>query len=321
MTVTRQMPSTHQTPSTPPTRVVLVDDHPLFRRGLAELLSEGGLFEVVADFDDGTDLLDALPTLAPELVIVDWQMPQLDGLTLMRHLKQRDATLKVVLLTASDDSRHLLDAIQQGADGYLMKDTDPERILERLQAVIDGKLGLEEETLLLLARRLQQDHRQREQHSQAQTHKQQHKQEQEQTEALPAVANPPAGHTLDGAAALDRPTTPDWPTAADWPKAPDWPTAPEWYEGLTERERDTLKWIGRGLSNKLIARELGISDSTVKVYVKNLLRKLNLHSRLELAAWVYAHPLTPASDASRALAEDATGAEQDTTRAKKESLQ
>jgi len=65
---------------------VLVDDHPLFRRGLAELLSEGGLFEVVADFDDGTDLLDALPTLAPELVIVDWQMPQLDGLTLMRHL-------------------------------------------------------------------------------------------------------------------------------------------------------------------------------------------------------------------------------------------
>jgi two-component system nitrate/nitrite response regulator NarL len=283
---------------------VLVDDHPLFRRGLAELLSEGGLFEVVADFDDGTDLLDALSTLAPELVIVDWQMPQLDGLTLMRHLKQRDATLKVVLLTASDDSRHLLDAIQQGADGYLMKDTDPERILERLQAVVDGKLGLEEETLLLLARRLQQDHRQREQHSQAQTHKQQHKQQQEreQTEAPPAAAKPPAGSTLDGAAALDR------------------PTAPEWYEGLTERERDTLKWIGRGLSNKLIARELGISDSTVKVYVKNLLRKLNLHSRLELAAWVYAHPLTPASDASRALAEDATGAEQDTTRAKKESL-
>ncbi|WP_347881947.1 response regulator transcription factor [Cobetia sp. 1AS1] len=314
MTVTRQMPSTHQTPSTPPTRVVLVDDHPLFRRGLAELLSEGGLFEVVADFDDGTDLLDALSTLAPELVIVDWQMPQLDGLTLMRHLKQRDATLKVVLLTASDDSRHLLDAIQQGADGYLMKDTDPERILERLQAVVDGKLGLEEETLLLLARRLQQDHRQREQHSQAQTNKQQHKQEQEQTEALPTVANPPAGSTLDGAAALDRPTTPDWHTA------PELPTAPEWYEGLTERERDTLKWIGRGLSNKLIARELGISDSTVKVYVKNLLRKLNLHSRLELAAWVYAHPLTPASDASRAPAEDATGAETDTNRAEKESL-
>ncbi|NVN55630.1 response regulator transcription factor [bacterium Scap17] len=141
MTVTRQMSSTHQTPSTPPTRVVLVDDHPLFRRGLAELFSEGGLFEVVADFDDGSDLLETLPTLAPELVIVDWQMPQLDGLTLMRHLKQHDATLKVVLLTASDDSRHLLDAIQQGADGYLMKDTDPERILERLQAVVDGNWG------------------------------------------------------------------------------------------------------------------------------------------------------------------------------------
>lgn len=306
MTVTRQSSSTHQMPSTPPTRVVLVDDHPLFRRGLAELLSEGGLFEVVADFDDGTDLLDALPTLSPELVIVDWQMPQLDGLTLMRHLKQRDAALKVVLLTASDDSRHLLDAIQQGADGYLMKDTDPERILERLQAVVDGKLGLEEETLLLLARRLQQDHRQREEHSPAYTHKQE--QERKQAEALPAAANVPAGSTPDGAPTLDRPTTTDWPATADW------------YEGLTERERDTLKWIGRGLSNKLIARELGISDSTVKVYVKNLLRKLNLHSRLELAAWVYAHPLTPASDGSRAPARDAESAKEAMTRAEKESL-
>jgi two-component system nitrate/nitrite response regulator NarL len=94
----------------------------------------------------------------------------------------------------------------------------------------------------------------------------------------------------------------------------------DWHRGLTERERDTLKWIGRGLSNKLIARELGISDSTVKVYVKNLLRKLDLHSRLELAAWVYAHPLTPASDASRAPAEDATSAKEAMTRAEKESL-
>ncbi|WP_373456553.1 response regulator [Cobetia sp. Dlab-2-U] len=313
------MPATTKTSSTSrtrPTRVVLVDDHPLFRRGLAELLSESGLFEVVADFDEGNDLLEALPTLAPELVIVDWQMPQLDGLTLMRHLKQRDAILKVVLLTASDDSRHLLDAIQQGADGYLMKDTDPERILERLQAVVDGKLGLEEETLLLLARRLQQDHRQRERHSHAPTHIHQQEQEQErkQAEALPAAANPLADSTHDGPLALDR------ATSVDRPRAVDRPTATDWYEGLTERERDTLKWIGRGLSNKLIARELGISDSTVKVYVKNLLRKLNLHSRLELAAWVYAHPLTPASDASREAAEEATDPAQGTTRAEQESL-
>ncbi|AOM01145.1 hypothetical protein BFX80_07310 [Cobetia marina] len=274
--------------------MVLVDDHPLFRRGLAELLSEGGLFEVVADFDDGAHLLERLPTLAPELVIVDWQMPQLDGLTLMRHLKQRDAALKVVLLTASDDSRHLLDAIQQGADGYLMKDTAPERILERLQAVIDGKLGLEEETLLLLARRLQQDHRQRSAREHA----------------------PPEGGVPTPSSAMPLIEATDAALADGMAEA----ETADWHRGLTERERDTLKWIGRGLSNKLIARELGISDSTVKVYVKNLLRKLDLHSRLELAAWVYAHPLTLARDASRAPAEDATSAKEAMTRAEKESL-
>ncbi|GED41147.1 response regulator [Cobetia marina] len=294
MTATRQTPSTHPTRQTLPTRVVLVDDHPLFRRGLAELLSEGGLFEVVADFDDGAHLLERLPALAPELVIVDWQMPQLDGLTLMRHLKQRDAALKVVLLTASDDSRHLLDAIQQGADGYLMKDTAPERILERLQAVIDGKLGLEEETLLLLARRLQQDHRQRSAREHA----------------------PPEGGVPTPGSAMPLIEAADAALADGMAEA----ETADWHRGLTERERDTLKWIGRGLSNKLIARELGISDSTVKVYVKNLLRKLDLHSRLELAAWVYAHPLTPARDASRAPAEDATSAKEAMTRAEKESL-
>ncbi|WP_176494110.1 response regulator transcription factor [Cobetia sp. 5-25-4-2] len=294
MTATRQTPSTHPTRQTLPTRVVLVDDHPLFRRGLAELLSEGGLFEVVADFDDGAHLLERLPALAPELVIVDWQMPQLDGLTLMRHLKQRDAALKVVLLTASDDSRHLLDAIQQGADGYLMKDTAPERILERLQAVIDGKLGLEEETLLLLARRLQQDHRQRSAREHA----------------------PPEGGVPTPSSAMPLIEATDAALADGMAEA----ETADWHRGLTERERDTLKWIGRGLSNKLIARELGISDSTVKVYVKNLLRKLDLHSRLELAAWVYAHPLTPARDASRAPAEDATSAKEAMTRAEKESL-
>ncbi|MEP4555877.1 response regulator [Cobetia amphilecti] len=282
------------------TRVVLVDDHPLFRRGLGELLNDAGRFEVVADFDDGTDLLEALATLAPELVVVDWQMPNIDGLTLMRHLKQRDASLKVVLLTASDDSRHLLDAIQQGADGYLLKDTDPERILERLQAVVDGKLGLEEETMLLLARRLQQDHRQRESHSSE--GKQTPAQQEDEARLTTSHDTDPAFSPDDLSASL--------PSGAASSEAGE----PAWHSGLTERERDTLKWIGRGLSNKLIARELGISDSTVKVYVKNLLRKLHLHSRLELAAWVYAHPLNVPSDASRQRAESTPSAPEESLR-------
>ncbi|WP_158773459.1 response regulator [Cobetia sp. L2A1] len=248
-------------------RVVLVDDHPLFRRGLGELLSEGGHFEIVAEFDSGLALLEVVTTLAPALIIVDWQMPEIDGITLMRRLKALDDNLKVVLLTASDDSDNLLNAIQQGADGYLLKDTNPDLILERLQAVIEGKLGLDEESILMLARRLQRDHR----------------------------ASIEASSTAEIRTSTTD-TRPDTPDDHGDAIAPSYRLAPpDGWEGLTERERDTLTWIGRGLSNKLIARELGISDSTVKVYVKNLLRKLNLHSRLELAAWVYAHPLAPDS--------------------------
>ncbi|KEA64182.1 Nitrate/nitrite response regulator protein [Marinobacterium lacunae] len=213
----------------PPARVVLVDDHPLFRRGVAELLTESGRFEVLAAFDSAAALLGDIETLKPDLALLDLHMPGGDGLSLLPQLKAMLPDLRVVMLTASDDSDHLLQAIQSGADGYLLKETDAELILQRLEGVLEGKVALDDEALILLTQRLRE----------------------------------PA------------------------------PSAPQQSEALNEitlRERQTLSLIAAGMSNKLIARELGISDSTVKVYVKALLRKLNLHSRLELAAWVHAHP-------------------------------
>ncbi|GGB85331.1 DNA-binding response regulator [Marinobacterium zhoushanense] len=217
-------------PADPVANVVLVDDHPLFRRGVADLLNESGRFRVLADFDCAAALLGELDQLQPDLALIDMHMPGEDGLSLLIQLKSRLPDLRVVMLTASDDSDHLLQAIQSGADGYLLKETDADLILQRLEGVLEGKVALDDEALLLLTQRLREP-----------------------------ASNPSPHHS----STLDE---------------------------ITLRERQTLALIASGMSNKLIARELGISDGTVKVYVKALLRKLNLHSRLELAAWVHAHP-------------------------------
>ncbi|MET3999239.1 response regulator transcription factor [Marinobacterium sp. MBR-109] len=225
--------------------VMLVDDHPLFRRGVAELLQDSDRFNVVAEFNSPQNVLEQVSRTPPDLILMDLHMPDSSGLELLQQIKQAQSAVKVVMLTASDDPVHLMDALRLGAEGYLLKDTEPARILERLEAILNGQLGLDDEMLLLLREGLRQ------QESSAET-------------GRTSVSGPPSGDE-------------------------------HWHEILTDRERQTLIWISRGLSNKLIAREMGISDSTVKVYVKSLLRKLNLHSRLELAAWVHAHPLPEAS--------------------------
>ena len=226
-------------------QVILVDDHPLFRRGVAELLQDSEQFNVVAEFNDPQNVLEHVIQTPPDLVLMDLHMPDSSGLELLQQIKQACSSVRVVMLTASDDPAHLMDALRLGAEGYLLKDTEPAQILERLEAILNGHMGLDDEMLLLLREGLRQ-------------------------QGSPPEPSEPPGFTG--------------------------PTADEgWHETLTDRERETLIWISRGLSNKLIAREMGISDSTVKVYVKSLLRKLHLHSRLELAAWVHNHPLPDAA--------------------------
>jgi len=219
--------------------VAVVDDHPLFRRGVVELLQDSGRFHVVAEFSGPEHLLEHVATSPPELILMDLNMPDGNGLELLQQIKQLSDRVQVVMLTASDDPVHLMETLRLGAEGYLLKDIEPALILDRLEAILNGHVGLDEEMLLLLREGLRRQ------------------------ETAPQPITSAVSQTEDTL----------------------------WYESLTDRERETLIWISRGLSNKLIAREMGISDSTVKVYVKSLLRKLNLHSRLELAAWVHTHPL------------------------------
>lgn len=204
-----------------PLKLLLVDDHALLRQGLAELLSAVPEFDILgtaASADEGLQLALADP---PDIVLLDWHLPGIQGSEALQRYKHALPQSLVIILTASDDQADLRQALASGADGYVLKHTEPEQLVTQLRGCHKGSLTLDP----LMLQGLHQA----------------------------PVAEAPDSNQV----------------------------------ALTDREQQTLLLIAEGLSNKLIARELGISDGTVKIHVKHLLTKLQLHSRLELAAWAH----------------------------------
>lgn len=201
-------------------RILLVDDHPLFRRGVAQLLATQRDFEVVGEAASGEEGVRLAQSLQPDLVLMDVNMRGQGGLQALRQIKEAALDVQVIMLTVSDAEQDLVSAVRSGADGYLLKDAEPEQMLEQLRQAARGEVVFTESLMRMLAEALREDS----------------------------------------------------PTPTD-------------DGSLTERERQILQLIATGMSNKHIARQLGISDGTVKVHVKNLLRKLNMRSRLEAAVW------------------------------------
>lgn len=214
-----------------PASVIVVDDHPLFRRGVVELLNSSKVFDVIKDFSSATALEKYLIDVTPDLLLLDLQMPDMSGLEALKQIKPLYKSIKIVILTASDDNELLLEAIRNGADGYLMKDSEPEEILSHLNRILQGQISMNNAVVDALAHTLRKS-----------------------AENEPAVQ-------------IEK----------------------DIINSMTEREQQTLRLIAQGMNNKLIARTMNISDGTVKVYVKNLFQKLNLNSRLELAAWVHSN--------------------------------
>lgn len=202
-------------------RILLIDDHPLFRKGVAQLLSARGEFEVVGEAASAEEGVALARRVNPDLVLLDLNMRGLNGLAALRLLREAGVAVQVVVLTVSDAEQDLIAAVRGGADGYLLKDSEPETLLEKLRLACRGQSVFDEQLTNVLVEALREE--------------------------SPALASQ--------------------------------------AQSLTERERQILRLIANGLSNKLIARELDISDGTVKVHVKNLLRKLGLRSRLEAAVW------------------------------------
>ncbi len=207
------------------TTVMLVDDHPLLRKGLRQLLAFETEFEVVAEAGSGAEALATAPELDPDLIILDLNMQGMDGLETLKRLRDEGVTSRIVMLTVSDSNEDVIKAIGLGADGYLLKDSDPDELLEQIKKAASGKMVLSDAVNAALA------------------------------------------------TAIRRP--------AEKPAAD--------INSLTNREYEILSLIAKGQSNKLIARELDISDGTVKVHVKHLLKKLNLRSRVEAAVWMVNH--------------------------------
>lgn len=137
-----------------PLRVILIDDHALFRMGLYELLERRGI-KVVAAVGDGVEGLRTAKSADYDLILLDIRMPQMDGLETLRRLREAGVTTPVIILTTSNDDKDVVEALRSGARGYLLKDMDPDELVAALYSIFDGKTVVASELAAVLARYVQ----------------------------------------------------------------------------------------------------------------------------------------------------------------------
>ncbi|WP_322750222.1 MULTISPECIES: response regulator transcription factor [unclassified Frankia] len=211
---------------TDPIRVLVVDDHALFRRGLQMVLEQEANIEVVGEAADGAEAVTMAVDMAPDIVLMDVRMPRRGGIDATSAIKQAVPSAKIVMLTISDEEADLYDAIKAGAMGYLLKEISIDEVATAIRAVHGG-----------------------------------------QSLISPSMAS----KLLTEFASMIK-------------KADDRPQLPT--PRLTDREMEVLRLVAKGLNNRDIAKQLFISENTVKNHIRNILEKLQLHSRME--AVVYA---------------------------------
>jgi two-component system nitrate/nitrite response regulator NarL len=200
--------------------ILLVDDHPLLRKGVSQLLALEDDLKVIGEAANGADAVVMAVELDPDLILLDLSMRGMDGIETLVAMRNADVSSHIVVFTVSDDRTDVISALKSGADGYLLKDVEPEVLVENIHQACSGKMVLSEQLTEILALSFRDD-----------------------------------------------------------PKKQD-------LNSLTRRELQILKSIAAGLSNKLIGRKLDIAESTVKVHVKHLLKKLGFRSRVEAAVWM-----------------------------------
>src|SRR5919198_2608182 len=205
-------------------RVLIVDDHALFRRGLQMVLRQEEDIDVVGEAGDGHEAVQKAQELMPDVVLMDVRMPGQSGIQATREIRDLLPHARVVMLTVSDEEADLYEAIKAGASGYLLKEIPTDEVPEAIRSVVAG-----------------------------------------QSRISPAMAS----KLLNEFATMTKRDE----RLAGVPR-------------LTERELEVLRLMARGLQNRDIARDLFISENTVKNHVRNILEKLHLHSRME--AVIYA---------------------------------
>jgi two-component system nitrate/nitrite response regulator NarL len=206
-----------------PIRVLLIDDHTLFRSGIKALLSRNPDFEVVGEASDGLEGVKRAKALGPDVILLDLHMPGTPGKETLKLLGEEVPQAKVLMLTVSEDAEDLLDTLRAGATGYLLKNINTETLLDSIRKAAEGDSVVSPQMTSKLVQGLK----------------------------APAKA-------------LAEPSEKD---------------------KLSPREREILAFLAKGASNKEIARDLDLAESTVKIHVQHILRKLNLSSRVQAAVY------------------------------------
>src|SRR5919197_319039 len=207
-------------------RVLVCDDHALFRRGLQMVLDQEPDLELVGEASDGVEAVEKAQELMPDVILMDVRMPKRSGIEAAGQIRDALPHVKILMLTISDEEADLYEAIKAGASGYLLKEVSIDEVAEAIRSVSSG-----------------------------------------QSRLSPSMA----AKLLTEFAAMSR-------RAAETRQLP----APR----LTDREMEVLRLVAQGLNNRDIAKQLFISENTVKNHIRNILEKLHLHSRME--AVVYA---------------------------------
>ena len=221
-------------------KLMVVDDHSLFRRGLLSLLSQDGRFEVIGEAGDMGEALRLVARASPDLILLDNHLPGVRGVDGITALKEACPGTRILMLTVSEDEADLAAAMQAGADGYLLKTVESDQLCDAIVKVLAGESVISPDMMSKFVAAFR---------------------------AKPMTEKPVEASPV--------------PAAVDQ----------RGLASLSAREMEILKLIARGDSNKLIARALDIAETTVKVHVQHIFRKLQLSSRVQVAVYAAAHRL------------------------------
>ncbi len=215
-------------------RILLVDDHSLFRSGIKSLLESQQDFEVVGEASDGLEGIKRAQQLKPDIVLLDLHMPGTSGLEALQILTDEVPETVVLMLTVSEDAQDLMQALRSGARGYLLKNIEIDFLVDSIRKAINGESVMSPQMSTALMDAVRE----------------------------PVVEQKPEKQAVK----------------------------------LTPRESQIIVMLAQGESNKSIARTLDLAESTVKIHVQGILRKLKISSRVQAAVYAVEHGLMPHSD-------------------------
>lgn len=208
-------------------RVLIVDDHTLFRSGIKSLLQRHEEFEIVEEAGDGLEGVKRAKSLRPDVVLLDLHMPGISGREAVKLIVEEVPSTNVLMLTVSEDADDLLETLKAGATGYLLKNIETEALVDAIRRAARGESVISPQMTAKLIQGVRT-----------------------QSRAAPAMVE---------------------------------------KEKLSPREREILGCLARGESNKEIARALDLAESTVKIHVQNIFKKLNISSRVQAAVYAVEH--------------------------------